>query len=148
MEEYMEKNNKTTNNPFNISESSFLNRVPKSKEELEQESSALGFGSLLEESAYSNVMQRITFNPIIYKNLGKDEQFRIRSAKTKNEQLEYIRIYGLEDLLGEYLKMSPIEMLEANMEFLEGARDELQNLAEEKERQFKETVENYKKNHK
>lgn len=144
----MEKNNKTTNNPFNISESSFLNRVPKSKEELEQESSALGFGSLLEESAYSNVMQRITFNPIIYKNLGKDEQFRIRSAKTKNEQLEYIRIYGLEDLLGEYLKMSPIEMLEANMEFLEGARDELQNLAEEKERQFKETVENYKKNHK
>lgn len=31
------------------------------------------------------------------------------------------------------------------MEFLEGARDELQNLAEEKERQFKETVENYKK---
>lgn len=144
----MEKDNKTTNNPFNISESSFLNRVPKSKEELEQESSALGFGSLLEESAYSNVMQRITFNPIIYKNLGKDEQFRIRSAKTKNEQLEYIRRYGLEDLLGEYLKMSPIEMLEANMEFLEGARDELQNLVEEKERQFKETVENYKKNHK
>lgn len=144
----MEKDNKTTNNPFNISESSFLNRVPKSKEELEQESSALGFGSLLEESAYSNVMQRITFNPIIYKNLGKDEQFRIRSAKTKNEQLEYIRRYGLEDLLGEYLKMSPIEMLEANMEFLESARDELQNLAEEKERQFKETVENYKKNHK
>lgn len=144
----MEKDNKTTNNPFNISKSSFLNRVPKSKEELEQESSALGFSSLLEESAYSNVMQRITFNPIIYKNLGKDEQFRIRSAKTKNEQLEYIRRYGLEDLLGEYLKMSPIEMLEANMEFLEGARDELQNLAEEKERQFKETVENYKKNHK
>lgn len=144
----MEKDNKTTNNPFNISESSFLNRVPKSKEELEQESSALGFSSLLEESAYSSVMQRITFNPIIYKNLGKDEQFRIRSAKTKNEQLEYIRRYGLEDLLGEYLKMSPIEMLEANMEFLEGARDELQNLAEEKERQFKETVENYKKNHK
>lgn len=144
----MEKDNKTTNNPFNISESSFLNRVPKSKEELEQESSALGFGSLLEESAYSNVMQRITFNPIIYKNLGKDEQFRIRSAKTKNEQLEYIRRYGLEDLLGEYLKMSPIEMLEANMEFLESARDELQNLAEEKESQFKETVENYKKNHK
>lgn len=144
----MEKDNKTTNNLFNISESSFLNRVPKSKEELEQESSALGFSSLLEESAYSSVMQRITFNPIIYKNLGKDEQFRIRSAKTKNEQLEYIRRYGLEDLLGEYLKMSPIEMLEANMEFLEGARDELQNLAEEKERQFKETVENYKKNHK
>ena len=86
----MEKDNKTTNNPFNNSESSFLNRVPKSKEELEQESSALGFSSLLEESAYSSVMRRITFNPIIYKNLGKDEQFRIRSAKTKNEQLEYM----------------------------------------------------------
>ena len=33
------------------------------------------------------------------------------------------------------------------MEFLEGARDEFQKIAEEKEKQFEEAVENYKRNH-
>ncbi len=143
----MEQNNSTTNNLFDISKSPFLNRKTKSKEELEQESRTLGFSSRLEEAAYSNVMQRIIFNPTVYKHFEKEEQFKIRSAKTREQQLEYIRRFGLEDLLSEYLKMSPIEMLEANMEFLEGARDEFQKIAEEKEKQFEEAVENYKRNH-
>lgn len=143
----MEQNNITTNNSFDISKNSFLNRKSKSKEELEQESRILGFSSRLEEAAYSNVMKRIIFNPTVYKNFDKEKQFEIRSAKTREQQLEYIRRFGLEDLLSEYLKMSPIEMLEANMGFLEGARDEFQKIAEEKEKQFEEAVENYKKNH-
>lgn len=142
----MEQNNSTTNNPFDISKKTFLNQKPKSKEELEQESRTLGFSSRLEEAAYSNVMQRIIFNPTVYKNLQKEEQFKIRSAKEKEQQLEYIKRFGLEDSLSEYLKMSPIEMLEANMEFLEGARDEFQKMAEEKEKQFEEAVESYKRN--
>lgn len=143
----MEQSNSITNDSFDISKNPFLNRKPKSKEELEQESRTLGFSSRLEEAAYSNVMQRIIFNPIVYKNLEKEEQFKIRSAKTREQQLEYIRRFGLEDLLSEYLKMSPIEMLEVNMEFLEVARDEFQKIAECKEKQFQEAVENYKRNH-
>ena len=101
----MEQNNSTTNNLFDISKSPFLNRKTKSKEELEQESRTLGFSSRLEEAAYSNVMQRIIFNPTVYKQKEKEEQFKIRSAKTREQQLEYIRRFGLEDLLSEYLKM-------------------------------------------